>query len=180
MRAWITLALLALLMGGGGAVGSEVSSVQAAGLHGERQVAGSSPYVDQRRFDAEISAARKSYEAWKVREKGRKVKNAVLFAFIGAGVLMFIAKWLSFHRQEVWRVPAALWALLIFLGAIYFGVGAYFDVATGYAGVSSKAGFSTVSRDREPFFFYLAVCVNLALAAFLAWVAIRKVSGKGK
>ncbi len=50
----------------------------------------------------------------------------------------------------------------------------------GRVGVSSKAGMAVVSLDKEPFLFYLAISVKVALAAILLWLSLRKVFRKGK
>ena len=180
MKLPIFLALLVFLMGASVALGDEVSSAQSTGLRSEMHKAEKSQDFDEERLSAELLAYEKRYEAEKTRKEGRKVKNTILLSFIGIGALLFIAKWVSLGGRREWRVPNVLWALLGTIGAIYFGVAVHYDMMQGHVGVSSKAGISVVSRDREPFFFYMAISLKAALATILMWVSLRKAFRKGK
>jgi len=180
MKLPIFLALLVFLMGTSVALGDEVSSTQSADSRSEMHKAEKLQDFDEERLDAELLAYEKRYEAEKTRKEGRKVKNTILLSFIWIGVLLFIAKWVSLGGRKEWSVPNVFWALLGFIGATYLGVAVRYDMTLGRVGVSSKAGVSVVSLDREPFLFYLAISVKVALAAILLWVSLRKVFRKGK
>lgn len=138
--------------GGSVALGDEVSSAQSADLHSEMYKTEKSQDFDEEWLSAELLAYERRYEAEKARAEGRKVKNIILLSFIGIGVFLLIAKWVSLGGRREWRVLNVLWALLGAIGAIYFGVAVHYDLMQGHVGVSSRAGISVVSRDREPFF----------------------------
>jgi len=180
MKLPIFLALLVFLMGTSVALGDEASSAKSADLRSEMRKAEKWQDLDEERLNAELLANERRYEAEKTKKERRKVKNTVLLSFVGVGVVLFIAKWVILGGRREWIIPNVCWALLGFIGATYLGVAVRYDMMLGRVGVSSKAGMAVVSLDKEPFLFYLAISVKVALAAILLWLSLRKVFRKGK
>jgi hypothetical protein len=174
MKLPIFFAPLIFLIGASAALGDEVSFAQPADSRNRTNATEKYQEFDEEWLNAELLAYDKRYEAEKTREEARKVGNTIIIVFTGVGIFLLFAKWWSLGGRKERRFPRVFLAIPWFIGAIYFCVVVYYGLALGYTGTSSKAGISIVSRDREPFLFYLNIYLKAALAAILLFVSHRK------
>lgn len=161
-------------------IGSGVFASELA--HERSETSSYEVYEQQVDPDLEVGLAyyKKRFEAAKKAEKGHAIKKVIAIFFIGTCALAMLVKWLSFFGPNDWHVPRAVWALLGFTGAVYFGVAAYYDMSQDYIGAASRSGFSLVSRRDQAFLFYLTISTKLLSSVFLFVLSFKYLFGKRK